>query len=103
MNVSAFCAIPSAERLIRTIFWTFFALSTGFTAYGLTVEYVGAGLFAPRLYVRVEVRVTETLSAYASFYLAVMSLVIARWSRRLCCLGFAGCAFWLFQLALPRY
>ena len=39
--------IPSSERLIRTLFWTFWTLTVASTAYGLIVESFGIGLFLP--------------------------------------------------------
>ncbi len=100
--------LPSAERLVRTLFWTFWSLTVVLTAYGLAVESLGIGLFlrdqhVARLHMRVEAHLASALVGVTAVGLAFVCAIVGRWSRLLRSIGFAALAFWLFYLAIPRF
>ena len=101
-------AMPSSERLVRTIFWTLWIITVSATAYALCVESFGIGLFlqnsfAPKLHMRGEAHLAFVVSFFAIIGLMVASISVARWSRSLWRFSFAALAFWLFYFAIPRY
>jgi hypothetical protein len=101
-------ALPSAERLVRTLFWTLWVLTVVFTAYALAVESFGIGLFlhdqhVPKLHMRGEAHIASALGSITALGLAIVCAFVGRWSRPLRRFGVAALAFWLFYLAIPRY
>ena len=97
-----------SERLVRTIYWTFFVFSVGFTSYGFIVETFGFGLFlrsdsVPKLHMRGEAYLAVTMSSAATFGLLAASILIRRWSRTLLGVGLTGCAYWFAYFAMPRF
>ncbi len=100
--------MPSAKRVVRTVFWTLWIFTVAFTAYGLAVESLGIGLFlhgdhAPKWHMRGEARLASSLSIVSALALAVTCFFIRRQSRPLWWAGLAALAFWFFYLAIPRF
>ena len=108
MSFSIHSVSPSTERLVRTLFWTLWVLTVGFTAYALVVESFGVGLFlsdehVPKLHMRGEARLAGVLGSLSAIGLAVLCAFIHRWSRPLLRFGFGALAPWLLYLAIPRF
>jgi len=78
-----FTALPNAERLVRTLFWTFWVLTVALAAYGLAMEFFGLGLFldsqVPKLHMRGEARLARMLSTGT----ALSSAIVCGFTRSL--------------------
>ncbi|WP_395742120.1 hypothetical protein [Prosthecobacter sp.] len=100
--------IPRRERLARTVFWTLWIATVVSTVFALCVELFGIGLFlhddhAPKLHMRGEARMANAINSAAAIALAIVTVIIGRWSRTLRRLGIAALLFFLFHLAIPHF
>ncbi len=101
--------MPSRERLVRTLFWTLWVMTAALTLYAWGVASFGIGMFlqdapwVPKLHMRAEVRIAETLSLVTAIGLAMITAIIGRWSRPLSRLGLVPLALWFLYLCIPRF
>jgi hypothetical protein len=107
MSSLEFHITSSAERLLRTAFWTLWVVVVVFTSYGYAAEFFGLSLFgrgyAPKYHMGAEAHVIGTISLFAMLMLAATSLGIRRFSRTLFRLGILACAYQFIDILIPRF
>jgi hypothetical protein len=89
------------ERILLTVFWTFFVLTVALPAYALATD-IAWGYFPAGIY-RPEAEIASALASRTVCGLFVMSLLFARKNRVILRIGLAGCAWWLVLLSIPRF
>lgn len=96
------------ERVLRTMFRTFLALTPTLTCYGLAVELHGRDFVVPEQRIIIkpwdsfEAILASVLSSITALALAIITCIVREhvvWKY----LAFFACAFWFVYLALPRF